>query len=226
MRRTWLVPTLMLVALSAVAQDGNLTGQVNVIHESKRQTGSADAVVWLVPYTPHPTPASESTVRLVQRNKQFSPHILVVLAGTTIEFPNQDPFFHDVFSIYHGKPFDLGLYESGSTRRIRFTKIGLSYLFCNIHPDMSAVVLTLQTPYFTKTTADGHFQIGELPPGRYKFEIWHELVSEEELAALSHDVEISAGENSTGAVTIHSSDKAGPHANKYGEPYATDKTLY
>ena len=98
-------------------------------------------------------------------------------------------FAREYRRLFTAPAFSSGaLYESGSTRRIRFRKIGLSYIFCNIHPDMSAVVLTLQTPYFAKTTADGYFQINNLPPGKYKLEIWHELVSEEELAGLAQQV--------------------------------------
>jgi hypothetical protein len=152
--------------------------------------------------------------------------VVAIEVGSNIDFPNRDPFFHDVFSIYHGKPFDLGLYESGSTRSVAFTKPGLSYIFCNIHPQMSAVVLALETPYFAQTGADGSFQIEHLPPGRYKLRLWHELAPDAELESLRRDVEISKGTNEIAAITLHSADNGAGHTNKYGEPYEFDKTTY
>jgi hypothetical protein len=144
-----------------------------------------------------------------------------VRTGSEIEFPNQDPFFHDVFSIYRGKPFDLGLYESGAVRKVRFSQPGVSYIFCSIHPEMSAAVVAVPTPYFAVTAADGSFQIGHLPPGRYQIEFWYELASEAELATLAHNVEIgSAG--APVAVTLHSSDISAPHLNKYGQEYPVE----
>ena len=91
---------------------------------------------------------SGANPRLVQKNKSFEPHILVVPAGSMVEFPNRDPFFHNVFSLFEGKRFDLGLYEAGTSRMVRFDRPGISYIFCNIHPEMSAVVITMATPLY------------------------------------------------------------------------------
>jgi plastocyanin len=167
--------------------------------------------------------APGSMARLLQKDKRFTPHVVAVTVGTAIEFPNRDPFFHDVFSLYHGKPFDLGLYESGSARSVRFTKPGVSYIFCNIHPDMSAVVVALPTPYFALSARDGSFHIDHVPAGRYKLEVWYELASPIELASLTHEVEITSGDNVLPAITLHASDSHSDHLNKYGEPYPLDK---
>jgi hypothetical protein len=107
-------------------------------------------------------PASPAqTPRLVQKNKSFEPHILVIPAGSMVEFPNHDPFFHNVFSLFEGKRFDLGLYEAGTSRMVRFDRPGISYIFCNIHPEMSAVIITLPRVVC-------HFQCGRAtqPDGR------------------------------------------------------------
>jgi len=128
-----------------------------------------------------------------------------------------------VFSIYRGKPFDLGLYEKGTVRKIRFSQPGVSYIFCNIHPEMSAAVVALTTPYFAVTEQDGTFQVKHLPAGSYKLEIWYEHSSESELAAASHDIDITAGDNQIPAITLHSSPNPHDHLNKYGEPYPLDK---
>jgi plastocyanin len=177
------------------------------------------------------TPAGEpepvepgSPVRLVQKNKRFIPHVLAVTVGTPVEFPNQDPFFHNVFSIYQGKPFDLGLYESGSSRKVRFTQPGVSYIFCNIHPEMSAAVVALRTPYFAVTSADGSFHINHVPAGSYKLELWYDLASKQELSSLVRPLEVGSADVTLTQITLHSTDTPKEHLNKYGEPYPQTKT--
>jgi len=220
MRRIALV--LLLMCASLAAQEVTFRGRVDVIHRSKHKSGSSEVVVWLTPAQPQASVPAAPLARLIQKDKRFTPHVIAIRVGSEIEFPNKDPFFHDVFSIYRGKPFDLGLYESGSSRKVRFSQTGVSYIFCNIHPEMSAAVVAVPTPYFAVTAADGSFQIGHLAPGRYKMEFWYELASEAELAALAQSVDISAG-SPPEAVTLHSSDISAPHFNKYGQEYSPDK---
>lgn len=222
MRRYLLLAVVISFCASLAAQDTTLRGRVEVVHRSKHRSGSADVVVWVTPERSVESPVPAPPARLIQKDKRFSPHVVAVRLGTEIEFPNQDPFFHDVFSIYRGKPFDLGLYESGSTRKVRFSQIGVSYIFCNIHPEMSAAVVVVPTPYFAITSGDGSFQISHLPPGRYKMEFWYELASEAELASLSQNLEVNAGSGPL-ALTLHSSDIAAQHLNKYGQEYPTEK---
>jgi plastocyanin len=216
----------LIVVLGALAsaQVAAVHGTVNVLHPSKSEAGNADAVVWLSSTTGKDVAAPGPTARLLQKDKRFAPHMLAVTAGTAIEFPNQDPFFHDVFSIYHGKPFDLGLYESGAVRKVRFTQPGVSYIFCNIHPDMSAVVIALSTPHFAVSARDGSFRIADVPPGRYRLTVWYEMASESELSALVREVEIGPGDSRLGTLTIHASSAPRDHLNKYGEAYPVDKT--
>jgi plastocyanin len=207
----------------AAGQDITLRGRVNVTHQSQKAQGSANVVVWLTPaFTlqsepPHPTP------RLVQKDKKFTPHIIAIRVGTEVEFPNQDPFFHDVFSIYRGKPFDLGLYESGTSRKVRFSQTGVSYIFCNIHPEMSAAVVAVPTPYFTVTSSDGSFQIPHLSQGRYKMSVWYELASASELDSVTRDLDINDAAAPV-EVELHSSDVQAAHMNKYGQEYPADKS--
>ena len=207
----------------ATSQDISLRGRVNVIHQSKNATGSANVVVWLTPtFTAH-SDAPVSLPRLSQKDKKFSPHVIAIRVGTEVEFPNQDPFFHDVFSIYRGKPFDLGLYESGTSRKVRFTQPGVSYIFCNIHPEMSAAVVAVPTPYFTVTSADGSFQIGHLSRGHYKVSVWYELSSPSELDSVSREIDIN-DEAGPIQIDLHSSDVASLHLNKYGQDYPAEKS--
>jgi plastocyanin len=219
------LPILLIASSSFLtAQDALVRGTVNVIHHTASASANSDVIVWLTPTRSSGPVAPGPVVRLVQENKRFIPHVIAVTAGTQIEFPNQDPFFHDVFSIYHGKPFDLGLYESGSARKIKFSQPGVSYIFCSIHPQMNAAVVVLRTPFFAVTGSDGAFRIGHLPPGKYKLEVWYEFASESELAALSRDVEIAAGEGAISTITLHSSDASKEHLNKYGETYSPSQT--
>ena len=117
---------------------------------SRRAPKLPPAVLWLQPLSGKPVvwPATgQHSYQLVQKGKMFSPHLLVIRVGSLVSFPNGDPFFHNVFSLFEGKRFDLGLYEAGSTREVRFSNPGISYIFCNIHPTMSAVVIALTTPW-------------------------------------------------------------------------------
>jgi plastocyanin len=219
-------PALAIITIIgnvSFAQEANVHGHVDVTHHSKREAGSADAVVWLTAIHSGGNAPATPGVRLVQKNKRFSPHVVAVAMGTEIEFPNQDPFFHDVFSIYRGKPFDLGLYESGSSRKVRFSQPGVSYIFCSIHPEMSAAVVALPTPYFAVTAHDGSFLIQHVPAGRYKLEVWYELATESELSSIAHEVEIQPGENQLAAIALRSSDIPIEHLDKYGQPYQKEK---
>jgi plastocyanin len=221
MLRRPLVLAVFLLATCGflAAQDMTVSGRVNVIHKAKGDHTSGDVVVSLTSTQAAEPAAPGPTLRFVQKNKRFTPHLLAVTPGTQIEFPNMDPFFHDVFSIYRGKPFDLGLYESGAVRKVRFTQPGVSFIFCNIHPEMSAAVVVLKTSHFAITSRDGSFQIPRVAPGRYKLEVWSESVSEEELNAQSREVEIEAGENAPIQLTLHASGPSHEHLNKYGEAY-------
>jgi plastocyanin len=129
------------------------------------------AVVWLDVQDPS-VPSDAARVVLDQRNLDFSPNILVVQVGTTVDFPNHDRVFHNVFSFHDGKKFDLGLYPVGTRRKVRFDHAGLSRIFCNIHPNMAAYVMAVPTPYFGLSDGEGHFEIASVPPGSYTYHSW------------------------------------------------------
>ncbi|HYW40501.1 MAG TPA: hypothetical protein VE957_20530 [Terriglobales bacterium] len=191
-------------------------------------------VVWLTPMTGasgeatmatpsplgNPQASPEQTPRLVQKNKSFEPHILVVPAGSTVEFPNRDPFFHNVFSLFEGKRFDLGLYESGTSRMVRFDRAGISYIFCNIHPEMSAVVITMATPLYAISNRDGQLSLAGVPYGRYMLHVWSEGMGPENEQPFTR--EITIGENATSLGLIRVPEASGQrmaHKNKYGREY-------
>jgi plastocyanin len=132
-----------------------------------------DAVVWLEPAIGQPAPpVAKKSVVLDQRTSTFYPHVLAVQVGTTVDLPNNDRVFHNVFSFHDGKKFDLGLYPVGTARRVTFDHRGLSRIFCNIHPNMAAYVLAVESPYFSVSDSQGRFTIASVPPGSYTYHAW------------------------------------------------------
>jgi len=133
-----------------------------------------DTVVWLeAPKAPRPVVRPDAPRAVLdQRNLSFSPHVLVVRVGTTVDFPNNDRVFHNVFSFRDGKRFDLGTYPVGAMRRVLFDQQGLSRIFCNIHPNMAAYVMTVASPYFARSDESGAFVIAAVPAGTYTYHAW------------------------------------------------------
>jgi plastocyanin len=154
------------VCLTAVPASGaELTGTVHVDGRTAEH-----AVVWLEASGALAAPVPK--VVLDQRNLAFVPRVLVVRVGTTVEFPNNDKVFHNVFSFRDGKKFDLGMYPKGAMKLITFDKSGLSRLFCNIHPNMAAYVMAVDSPYFAVSSQDGTFTIDGVPSGNYTYHAW------------------------------------------------------
>lgn len=118
-------------------------------------------------------PPEKSPV-VLQADETFVPHVLPVIRGTTVNFPNGDPFFHNVFSLSSAKSFDLGRYPKHQVRSVRFDRPGIVKVFCHIHSHMSAVVLVFDHPYFATADAEGKFEIENLPSGNYELVAWHE----------------------------------------------------
>jgi plastocyanin len=208
----------------AAAQTVMVTGRAQVVRPPGSAAGdAAEVVVWLTPLdaSPPPLPAIEAQhLALVQSGKHFEPHILVVPVGAAVQFPNKDPFFHNVFSLFEGKRFDLGLYEAGSTRTVRFDKPGVSYIFCNIHPQMSAVVIAVPTPFYGISARSGAIAINDVPAGRYRLNVWYEASNAADLARMAREISISAASHSLGL--IHVTDAGlmqASHKNKYGRDY-------
>ncbi len=219
-----ILPLAALILLPAMlwAQGSKVEVRVRLTSPDRRKTMNAsDAVVWLTPVPPSKTPAlSPGHFRVVQEGKQFDPHLLVVPVGSTIQFPNHDPFFHNVFSLFEGKRFDLGLYEAGGDRAVHFDRAGISYIFCNIHSEMSAVVVALATPFYGVSTRSGQVSIPNVPSGRYVLRVWDEASSPDGLKALTREVDIAGSSISLG--TLHLIDDGHlqlGHKNLYGQDY-------
>lgn len=124
-------------------------------------------------------PAVVETHRVTQIGAVFSPHVLPVLVGTSVEWPNNDNIYHNVFSMSDVRPFDLGLYMHPETKQVVFDKPGRADVFCSIHSRMNCIVLVLENPYFAPAAANGHYVISNVPPGTYKLKAWHERLPAE-----------------------------------------------
>jgi len=177
------------------------------------------AVIWLSPVRPAAAPpVTPGRFTLLQKNKMFAPHLLVVPVGSNVVFPNADPFFHNVFSLFDGRRFDLGLYEAGSTRSVVFSREGVSYIFCNIHSEMSAVVIALSTPYSSVADADGAFRLQEVPAGDYDLHVWVEGQKQTSLDRLTRRVHVATEATDLGEISSGQPEQQ-QHLNKFGQPY-------
>jgi plastocyanin len=218
------------VALSAAAVRGRFELVNPKIRDRNGRPDLSGIVFWL---TPANGAASRSATRsrkmITQSDKRFAPHILVVESGSEVEFPNEDPFFHNVFSIFNGRRFDLGLYASGESRPVNFNRSGVSYIFCNIHPQMSAIVVTVDTPYYGISDESGKFLLNNVPEGQYRFNVWHERSKAENLAELMRSVQIASSGLDLGVIQVSEEGYLPrPHPNKFGQDYdkANDRSGY
>jgi len=214
----------LLCCAYGVAQNGEFKGKVRLMRNGRQVSDASKVVVWLTPLgsTPAPPPPRQQKSQipqLVQKDKSFHPSLLVIPAGGQVEFPNHDPFFHNVFSLFDGKRFDLGLYESGSTQFVRFDKPGISFIFCNIHPQMSAVVIALNTPYYAISNAHGEIALGDVAPGRYQMHVFHPSVSPDALQTAEREIEVTAGDTFLANFSLPESSLEIAHKNKYGRDY-------
>jgi plastocyanin len=192
---------------------------------AKESADLSNIVIWLTPLAseggavPSPTSGRPSP-QIAQINKSFDPHVLVIQVGTPVQFPNKDPFLHNVFSLFDGKRFDLGFYEAGSSKIVHFDRPGVSFLFCNIHPEMSGAVVAVDTPYFGMSDRNGRVTLPNVPDGRYQLNVWYERSLPEELKAASRTVTISDATRSLEPVrVVENPNFTLEHKNKYGQDY-------
>ena len=179
----------------AAGTTGRIEGQVRLImpppnavpsgvYPSRRvsrppaRTPEISNVVVFVKDAPRPAELPLTQATIVQKDEAFVPRVVAITRGSMIDFPNFDPFFHNVFSLSRGASFDLGRYPLGETRSRRFTTPGLVKVYCHIHSHMSASIMVFDHPYFRIPSADGSFAIDVVPPGSYELSAWHERIGE------------------------------------------------
>jgi plastocyanin len=187
----------------------------------RRKNDFKDVVVWLEPANGDAARSVPRRFRMEQKDKHFMPHVLAITVGSTVDFPNLDPIFHNVFSNYNGQIFDLSLYRPKTSRDVVFKRAGIVRVFCNIHPTMSAVILVLGTPWFAVSDVSGNFEIRDVPAGNYTLHIFHERATDETLHALIQPVGVESNAprilppiriSETGYIPA-------PHKNKWDKDY-------
>ena len=191
------------------------------------EVAAPPAVIWLQPVKVQTAlTVAPGSFTLLQKDRMFRPHLLVVPVGSSVAFPNADPFFHNVFSLFDGKRFDLGLYEAGSTRTVVFSREGVSYIFCNIHSEMSAVVIALSTPLYAIADAHGEFHLKDAPDGDYDMHLWVEGQHQNALELQTRRVHVAGDLVNLGE--LHAEVSGGQqHLNKFGRSYEPEtKPIY
>jgi plastocyanin len=175
---------LLLAHAAIAAAPGAVKGRVT--SEGSRATPVANAVVTI---DGPASPASPEALHAVmdQREGTFIPHVLAVVVGTTVDFPNHDRTLHNVFSGSSAKKFDLGMYGEGETRSVTFDKPGVVRIGCNAHPAMGAFVVVHSSPLVAVTDATGSYTIEGVPAGSHRLRVWHESLAEREAPVVVHE---------------------------------------
>jgi plastocyanin len=206
-----------LVGDSAAAPEpGTVTGKVKVKAKGTNRKDHAGVVVYLegVPTTP----GKQKNIAVRQKDKQFDPPLTIVVRGTTVDFPNEDKIFHNVFSVSRPARFDLGLYKSGTMKSVELKRAGVVDVYCNIHPDMVAKVKVLENAYYTVTGKDGTFKIENVPAGEYPIIAWMQTGDE-----AKGTVKVSAGGSAEVKLDVSEVAKKKTHTRKDGTPYGRYK---
>jgi plastocyanin len=213
----------LLSGRPAVAQRGPaVSGKIVVLDKGNKPAPDVgQAVVWLE--AARAVPVTPMTARIVTSDKEFKPRVVVVTAGSTVEFPNSDPFDHNVFSLSQEGLFDLGLYGRGMAKSTGFTRPGIIRVYCNVHAQMSAFVVVRDSPFYAQPGGDGSFSIGPVPPGSYTLRAWHERASE----LPPQTVQVGASGLSRLEFQLDARGyKFVQHLNKFGQPYPTRGRRY
>jgi plastocyanin len=196
---------------------GTVAGKVELVEKGGRKaTDLSDVVVYLDGVKQRAKP---TTTSMLMKGKSFSPRVVVVAVGGTVEFPNEDPIFHNVFSVSGENRFDLQLYKRPQSGSWVFQHPGVARVYCNIHPQMSGVVVVRDNPYFTKAAQDGSFTIEGVPAGKYVLKAWYER-AEEATAEVTVPAE---GRTGTQLILDASGFKRVQHKNKFGKDYSTEE---
>jgi len=203
--------TVVAVCSVPGALGSEVSGRVKLVQ------GSADRKPMIVVYAEQlgeHEPPKPGHYDLKQHSKTFIPHVLPIPVGSTVTFPNDDPIFHNVFSLSRPGPFDLGLYRAGDSKTRVFNKPAVYRVFCNIHPQMSALLLVLPTSFITETDAQGNYRIN-LPPGDYQLSAWSERSD-----PVTKEISVQAAPLNVPEITLDESKFVElQHKNKYGQDY-------
>lgn len=221
-RRLIFLALLLVTPLAAGSVITRVQLKDSTVASVRKGRDYSGVVVWLLRVNGVRMFSSDAKhARLIQKDKTFTPHVLAIETGTTVDFPNYDPIFHNAFSNFSGQLFDIGLYAPGSSRSLRFQRSGAVRIFCNIHPTMSAVILVVDTPYFAVSGRNGEFEIANVAPGDYQLKVFHERASDAVLESLTRRISAGTGDLTLPPIQISESGYLpAPHKNKYGKDYS------
>lgn len=210
-------------AAQAVPSGEAIAGRVTILErDNKPSTDLGDAVLYLESAGGGPRGpgggARPGAFEVAISDKAYVPHVIVVPVGSTVRFPNHDPFNHNVFSASEPNGFDLGLYGRGEAKSHAFAHPGLVRVFCNVHPRMVSYVVVVANRYYAQPGGDGAFRIDNVPPGRYQLHVWHERIP----AEVVMDVSVDAAGVADLEVSLNARGyRWQSHKNKYGRDYPT-----
>ncbi|PYP60476.1 MAG: hypothetical protein DMD40_00500 [Gemmatimonadetes bacterium] len=208
-----------LLAVVGFSAAGRVAGRIVILEkDNKPSPDLSDAVLYLEAPAAVTTAARPVTVEIAITDKTYAPHVVVVPLGSTVRFPNHDPFNHNVFSVSEPNSFDLGLYGRGEAKSYTFAHPGLVRVYCNVHPRMVAYVLVMENRYYAQPGSDGSFAIDNVPAGRYRLHVWHERIPTEVIT----DVSAADGQPDLQIALNARGYKWEPHRNKYGRNYPTN----
>src|SRR3989454_3194563 len=211
----------VLLAVGGLMSHAGISGRVVILEKDNQPSPDlSDAVLYLESPAAVATAANPATVEIAITDKAYAPHVVVVPVGSTVRFPNHDPFNHNVFSVSEPNGFDLGLYGRGEAKSYTFEHPGLVRVYCNVHPRMVAYVLVMANRYYAQPASDGSFRIENVPAGRYRLHVWHERIPNEVIKDVSAD-----GGEPGGQLQIALNARGytwQPHRNKYGRNYPTN----
>ena len=208
----FLIP-LLFAFLSAPPPGGTIEGRVLLMRAGAPVPDASNAVVWLDGASVESGPAA-ARGEMRSEQKKFAPRALVVRRNATVQFPNADAIYHNVFSVSGANRFDLGLYRGGAAREKTFEEAGLARVYCNIHPQMVGFVMVVNSGFAAVTGPDGSFRFEGVPAGSLALKVWHEEAGEAPVpvAVRAGDAPVTIRLDATGF-------KPQPHKNKYGKDY-------
>lgn len=215
-----LLTTLVCIVSLAELHAASVNGKVMFLTKRGQKPVVNETLVWLDALGRAPKRPG-STFTMTTRGKAFLPHVVAVPAGSTVTFPNEDPITHNLFSVTPGSTFDLGLYRKGPGKPQKFVAPGVVNVYCNIHPQMSAVLHVMATPYYGFTDANGDYSF-DVPAGKYRVTAWNE-----QGGSATSDIEV-LGDGKVAGATLLTIDgrnvrAAAQHKNKFGQAYKAPK---
>jgi plastocyanin len=205
------IVAIAALAAQADAQPGRIVGKITVTEADGKPATNADVIVYVVGFK---EPPGTATTKVAQQDRKFVPDLVAITVGETVEFPNGDNFFHNVFSQSTARKFDLGSFKKSETKTKDFPSPGVVDVYCNIHPEMAATILVLPNRRHTSTGKDGRYVLDGVPAGEWTVFAY----SRRATRPVSAKVSVATGADTT--IDLSLVRGAEPeHPNKYGEKY-------